>query len=162
VTSEAGGWSQQRRAGRLDRRPGARCNAVVVPLSDAQWRFFLCVAERVVPALAQFDAAQHARFAAIVGKALAERPAALQRQLALFLRVIRWAPFVRYLTRFDRLTPERQDAVLRFLMRAPIEKIRGGFWGLRALVFMGVYARPEAWSEINYAPAFDGNERLHA
>jgi len=133
----------------------------VTPLSDGQWRFFLVVAARVVPAVAQLDAAAQERFREIVLKALGDRPRSVQRQFALFLGVIRWAPLLRYGARFDNLSPERQDAVLRFLMRAPLAKVRGGFWGLRALVFMGYYARPEAWPEIGYAPSFDGNERLH-
>ncbi|MFI5142667.1 MAG: hypothetical protein ACHQQS_06435 [Thermoanaerobaculales bacterium] len=131
------------------------------PLSESQWGCFLCVAGRVVPAATQLDTAALERFRDIVLKALADRPRAVQRQFALFLGVIRWAPLVRFGSRFERLGPDRQDKVLRFLMRAPLGKLRSGFWGLRALVFMGYYARPEVWPEISYAPSFDGNERLH-
>jgi len=135
---------------------------MVTPLSERQWRFLLVVAARVVPAVAGLDEAGQRRFREIVLKALADRPRSVQRQFALFLGVIRWAPLVRYGARFDRLAPERQDAMLGWLMRAPLAKVRGGFWGLRALVFMGYYARPEVWSGIGYAPSFAGNERLHA
>ena len=138
-----------------------RSNARVPPLNAAQWEFLSCVAARIVPAVASFDEPATARFRAIVGKAIADRPASVRRQLALFLGVIRWLPAVRWARRFDRLAPEHRDAFLRFLMRAPLAKVRNGFWGLRALVFMGVYARPEAWPEISYAPSFKGNERLH-
>jgi hypothetical protein len=133
----------------------------VSPLSESQWRFFACVAERVVPAVAELDSAARERSREIVSKALCDRPRSVQRQFALFLAAIRWAPLLRYGSRFDRLGPQHQDAVLRFLMNAPIQKLRSGCWGLRALVFMGYYARPEVWPEIGYAPSFKGNERLH-
>jgi hypothetical protein len=134
---------------------------MVTPLSEAQWRFFFAVAARVVPAVARLDAATQARFRDIVLKALADRPRAVQRQFGLFLHLIRWAPVLRDLARFERLRPERQDAVLRWLLDAPLSTLRSGFWGLRAQVFMGYYARPEVWAEIRYAPSFHGNELLH-
>ena len=133
----------------------------MTPLDRQRWATFLAVATRVVPGVAEFDAAGRERFAAIVGKALAERPAALRRQLALFLTVLRWAPLLRFGATFDRLAPARQDAVLRWLLDAPAAKLRGGFWGLRALVFMGYYGQLETWGTIGYAPSFAGNERLH-
>ena len=131
------------------------------PLNERQWRIFLAVAARVVPAVATLDAAGRGRFAAIVGKALAERPRSLQRQFALFLSVVRWAPALRFGAPFDRLGPAAQDAALRWFMDAPAAKLRGGFWGLRALVFMGYYGQPEVWPAIRYAPSFSGNESLH-
>jgi len=123
--------------------------------------FLMCVAGRIVPATASLGAEGRARFAAIVTRALAARPRAIQRQFRLFLALLRWAPVVRFGARFDRLRPERQDAVLRWLMDAPLARLRGGMWGLRALVFMGYYGQPEVWPAIHYAPSFAGNERLH-
>lgn len=132
----------------------------MLPLTERQWRFLRVVAVRVVPPVAGLDTAGAARFEAIVGKALADRPPALGRQFRLFLALLRWAPLLRFGARFERLSPARQDAVLRFLLDAPIAKLRAGFWGLRALVFMGYYGQPETWPAIRYAPSVDGNERL--
>ena len=132
------------------------------PLSDRQWAFFLRVAERLVPAVGTLDLGGRARFAAIVSRALSGRPPAIQRQLALFLALVRWAPCLRWLAPFDRLAPERQDAVLRAFMDAPVARVRAGLWGLRALAFMGYYGQPEVWPTLGYAPSFHGNERLHA
>lgn len=133
----------------------------MLPLNESQWRFFLTVAARVVPAVPRLDAPAQARFRDIVLKALTDRPRAVQRQFGLFLHLIRWAPLLRYGARFEGLRPERQDTVLRWLLDAPLGTLRSGFWGLRALVFMGYYARPEVWAEIRYAPSFHGNELLH-
>ncbi len=121
----------------------------------------MSVAERVVPATAALDGAGRSRFAAIVSDALAARPRSVRRQFRLFLALLRWAPLVRFGAPFERLTPERQDAVLRWLLDAPVAKLRGGFWGLRTLVFMGYYGQPETWSAVRYEPSFEGNERLH-
>ena len=145
----------------LDPATGGVSNAPVPPLSEKQWAFLMEVARRVVPETAALDAAGRERFVAIVGKALADRPRSIQRQFALFLGVIRWAPLLRFGAPFDRLAPERRDAVLRAFMDAPLAKLRSGFWGLRVLIFMGHYGQPEAWPSIRYAPSFRGNEMLH-
>jgi hypothetical protein len=133
----------------------------VSSLGERQWRTFLTVAARVVPAFTALDPERQGRFAAIVGTALAGRPPSLRRQFALFLSVVRWVPALRFGAPFDRLAPARQDAALRWFMDAPLGKLRGGFWGLRALVFMGYYGQPEIWDAIRYAPSFSGNESLH-
>ncbi len=138
-----------------------RSNLPVSPLSSRQWTFLWTVAERVVPETSRLDPEGRERFEAIVGKALADRPPSVRRQFGLFLRLVRWAPLLRFGAPFHRLAPGRRDAVLRWLMDAPVARLRGGFWGLRALVFMGYYGRPEAWPEVRYTPSFDGNERLH-
>ncbi len=136
-------------------------NGQVASLSERQSSFLMRVAERIVPVAGTLDDAGRERFAAIVGTALAGRPRSLQRQFALFLNVVRWAPALRFGAPFDRLAPAAQDAALRWFMDAPLRKLRGGFWGLRALVFMGYYGQPEVWSAIRYAPSFSGNEFLH-
>jgi hypothetical protein len=133
----------------------------VSPLSERQWQFFRVVAARVVPSCDRLDAAGQARFDAIVAKALGDRPRSVQRQLGLFLTLLRWAPALRFGAPLDRLDPARQDRVLRWLIDAPILKLRSGFWGVRALAFMGVYGQPEEWPALRYSPSFDGNRFLH-
>ncbi len=138
-----------------------RSNAAVPPLNERQWAFLLELAGRIAPGTLALDAAGRDRFRAIVAKALADRPASIRRQFALFLGLLRWAPLLRFGAPFHRLAPKRQDAVLRWFMDAPHAKLRGGMWGLRALVFMGYYAQPETWPAARYAPSFDGNRLLH-
>ncbi len=131
------------------------------PLSEKQWTFLRTIASRIVPETEGLDAAAWGRFAAIIAKALEGRPPSIRRQFALFLDVIRWAPLPLFGRPFERLKAERQDAVLRCFMNAPLAKLRSGFWGLRVLVFMGYYGRPEVWPALRYAPSFRGNELLH-
>ena len=121
----------------------------------------MCVAGRIVPAVGNLDAEGRARFIAIVGKALADRPRSIQRQFVLFLGLLRWLTLVRFGAPFDRLSPENQDVMLRWLLDAPLTKLRSGFWGLRTLAFMGYYGQTEVWPSLRYAPLFNGNEMLH-
>jgi hypothetical protein len=86
----------------------------------------------------------------------------VRRQFAVFLGVLRWAPMVRYGSRLDRLRTDRQDAVLRWFEDCPVGLLRKGFWGLKAMVFMGYYGQPETHELIGYRPRFDGREGLRA
>lgn len=99
---------------------------------------------------------------ALIDQALADRPAAIQRQFSLFLHVLRWAPVARYGRPLDRLAPQQQDSVLRWFQDFPVQVIRSGFWGVRTLVMMSYYARPEVGASIGYQPSADGNAVLHA
>ncbi len=122
----------------------------------------LAIGGRVAPGLRTLDAAARDRAIAIVERAVAARPRALQRQLGLFLGIVGWSPVLRYGRRFDRLDPGRQDAVLRWFQHAPIAAFRRGFWGVKTLVYMGYYGRPEIGDEVGYHPSRDGNAILHA
>jgi hypothetical protein len=124
--------------------------------------FLLVVGERIAPGIRHLDAAGREQVAAIIGRAIASRPPALRRQLAAFLGILRWAPVVRYGRRFDHLAAEQQDAVLRWLQDAPSAKLRHGFWGVKTLVYMGYFGRPEVGYAIGYRPSRSGNSYLHA
>jgi hypothetical protein len=134
----------------------------VEPLNRRQWAFLEVVASRLVPALDDLDGGARERFRAIVGDALGERPAATRRQFSAFLAVLRWLPLLRFGAPFERLPPRRKDRVLRWFQDCPVVRLRQGFWGLKTLVFMGHYARPEIAASLHYAPSFDGNGKLHA
>lgn len=124
--------------------------------------FLFTVGARIAPGLSELDSNGRDGAAAIVARALASRTPAMRRQLALFLTVLRWAPVVRYGRPFDRLSPPQQDAVLRWFQDAPLTPLRQGFWGVKTLVYMGYYGRPELGAAIAYRPSRRGNERLHA
>jgi hypothetical protein len=132
-------------------------------LSEREWEFLsACLAARLAPDSTPLDADGRRRFREIVAGALAERPDAVVKQIRLFLRLLRLAPALRYGRTFDRLPPERQDAVLRAFQDAPVQKLRQGLWGVKALVFMGYYAQPQVAPRLNYTPSFDGIAHLHA
>jgi hypothetical protein len=134
--------------------------ADVSSLDERRWEILLDVARDVAPASADLDAAGRDRFRAIVDHALAARPAGVRRQFATFLRAISLLAVVRFGRPFERLDPVRRERLLRWLQDCPVSLLRKGFWGLKALVFMGVYAQTETAARIGYTPSFDGNARL--
>ena len=131
-------------------------------LRDRQWELLFSVAARLVPEAAALTAAQREEFRAIVADALGDRPEAMRRQFRAFLGIVGRGPLVRFGAPFSALAPERQDRVLRWFQDCPVELLRKGFWGMKALVLMGYYARPAAAAEVGWTPSFRGNEKLHA
>ncbi len=127
-----------------------------------QSRFFLCLARRIVPESETLDEAGRQRFLTIIGDALATRTPKMRKQVAIFLKMMRWLPAMRYGLPLDKLAPERQDAVLRWFQDHPRALLRKGFWGIKALVYMGYYGRPEVHERLGYRPSTSGNELLHA
>lgn len=137
-------------------------NRAMISLDDSRAAFLLVVARRIVPEVAALAEAGLSAMLGLIDRTLAERGEAVRRKLALFLGVLRWGPALRDGRPFDALPPQRQDVVLRWFESAPLSPLRQGTWGLKSMVFMGYYARAEAWQEIGYAPAFDSLERLRA
>jgi hypothetical protein len=129
-------------------------------LTGQRRALFLVLAARIVPETVTLDAAARARMLALVEDALSARPVAVRRELAIFLRVLQWVPALRYGRPLDRLDALRQDAALRWFQDAPLAILRSGFWGVKTLVYLGYYGRPELGASIGYRPAHDGNRLL--
>ena len=113
-------------------------------------RVFRAVAATVVPEAADLDATGWLELERIVEGALAARPVAVRRQLALFLQIVQWLPVLGYGRPFTGLPAARRAQVLAAIERAPVQLPRRGFWGLRTLVFMGYYGRAAAAAAIGY------------
>lgn len=109
-----------------------------------------------VPAAARLDGAGWARAEAIVEDFLSERPAAVRRQLLLFLRVLGLLTFLRWGRSLASLEPERARRLLGGLERSPLVLLRRGAWGVRTICFMGYYAQPEIRRGIGYAAVAGG------
>jgi hypothetical protein len=131
-------------------------------LSQEKAQFLQILAARIVPESAELDAAGAARFFGIIDDALQNRGPAVRRQFGVFLGLLRWAPLFRYGAPFEKLRPERQDAVLRWFEDCPAGLPRKGFWGLKTMVFMGYYGQPETNGLVGYTPEFDGTVGLRA
>lgn len=131
-------------------------------LTGRRRRFFVALAARIVPESSSLDAEASSRMLALVEDTLSTRPAKTVRELALFLRVLRWLPVLRYGRPLDRLGPAAQDAALRWFQDSPVTLFRKGFWGVKTLVYLGYYGRPEAAPAIGYRPSTNGNLFLHA
>ena len=111
---------------------------------------FRALATTIVPEAAGLDEAGWRAVKAVVDDALASRPEALRRQLLLFIRVLSWISVARYGRSLASLDACRRASFLSSVERSRLLLLRRGFWGLRALVFLGYWTRPEAAVAIGY------------
>ncbi len=119
-------------------------------LSPALAPAFRALAAAFVPETAQATDAQWAVLEQTVGRALAARPPALQKQIGLFLRVLDIAARVRFGRGLAALGIARCTALLEWFARSPILLFRRGVWGLRTLVMLGWYTQPGVVAALGY------------
>lgn len=108
------------------------------------------LATSFIPETAGASAAEWAELGARVERALADRPAAMRRQLGLFLLLLDATARLRHLTRFSELDSPRRTALLESLARSRLLLIRRGIWGLRTLIMLGWYTQPSVIGAIGY------------
>lgn len=111
---------------------------------------FRAIASTVVPQATRLAPDEWEELERIVAHAIAARPARLQRQLALLLRLLEWIPLLRYGRRLSGLEPARRAAFLVSLADSRLLVLRRGIWGLRTLILMGYYGRSAAARAIGY------------
>jgi len=114
------------------------------------------LASGFLPEAAEFAESDWLAMGSTIGSVLAERPAAIRRQIGVFVRLVALIALARHGRPLSRLRPEQIRAVLHRLERSPLLLIRRGTWGLRTLVFMGYYTRPEAAAAIGYRASAAG------
>ena len=122
------------------------------PFFDPRSRVvFAAAAECIVPPEPGSPGADDPRCVAVAEAAIALRPAADQRLLRTFLRVVELLPLLRYGRRFTRLPPERRSAVLRWLARTRISgRLRAGMFGLKNFALLGYYGSELPYGELGY------------
>jgi Gluconate 2-dehydrogenase subunit 3 len=83
---------------------------------------------------------------------IAKMDSALRRDLLRFLSCIeQLAPLTSgFAGRFSFLPPAAQDVVLQKLESSSYDLFRGGFQGVKALIFMGYYRDPRTWAILDY------------
>lgn len=121
-------------------------------------RDFRALAVGIVPEIARLDEAGWRAVVAVVEDALASRPAPLRRKLLLFLRVLGWLSVARCGARPASLDAARLGRLLAAVERSRLLLLRRGFWGLRTLVFMGYWTRPDSAAAIGYRARPEGWE----
>ena len=117
---------------------------------------FRAFASTVTPETAGLSDAQWSAVEAVIEHALSRRPARVQRQVVLLLRVIDVIARARYGRGFGALDAARRTALIERLERAPVALVRRGIWGLRTLVFMGYYTGSDVAREIGYGATARG------
>ena len=117
----------------------------------SQSQTFRAIATAVVPEAIEQSQEDWTEFSSIVQTALAKRPAAMQRQLGMFLRILNILSFIRYRRSVASLSVDQRTSFLHSIENSKLLLFRRGFWGVRTLVFMGYYARPGMSSGLGYA-----------
>jgi hypothetical protein len=120
--------------------------ATVIPGGDR----FRAIMAAVVPESVSLSDDEWTDAAAIIARAIAARPAAVRRQLGLFLRALDLVALVRHGRGLRSLSAAKRTALLESLARSRVLALRRGVWGVRTLAFMGYYARPAAARAIGY------------
>jgi hypothetical protein len=115
-------------------------DSVIAPIRPA----FRLLARIICPDARALGDADWVEVERLVDGALATRPLAVQRQFRLFVRAMLWAPLPFYGRPLGMLSASAQARFLHRVEHGPIARLRQGLWGLRTLVFLGVYARPGA------------------
>lgn len=111
---------------------------------------FRAFAATVVPEAAALDPSGWADLEQLVEAALERRPPSVRRQLRALVRAVDFLPVFRWGRRFGNLGLPERTLFLASLEDSPLLLLRRGFWGLRTLVYLGYYARPQAAREIGY------------
>ena len=112
---------------------------------------FRAIAVAVVPEAAELTDTEWREFNGVIEHALSKRPAAMQRQLGLFLRILGLLARLRHGSSLPAMSLETRTAFLHSIENSKLLLFRRGFWGLRTLVFMGYYARPSMSTALGYA-----------
>ncbi|MBI4574799.1 MAG: hypothetical protein HY722_00890 [Planctomycetes bacterium] len=121
--------------------------------------FLWALTLRLVPPAAGAPPEERARSLAVADGALGRRPPAVRRQVRLFLLALRWLPALGYLRPLDRLGGPAQDRVLAWFQDSPLTPLALGLWGVKGLVYMGWYGRPELGERIGFRPVLSGDEK---
>ena len=126
------------------------------PVADA----LRAVAASFVPETAAATDTEWRDLEARISAALASRPPALRRQLALFVTVLDTAARLRYLAGLNALDQRRRTALLEWFARSPVLSFRRGIWGLRTLVMLGWYTQPAVTAALGYRASPAGWDAL--
>ncbi len=126
------------------------------PPTPPSRRAFRSLASTIVPGAAELDAEGWEDLETRIEAALRSRPPRLQRQLHLLVLALEWSPVLRHGRRFSSLDAGRRTKILDRLQRSPKLLLRRGFWGLRTLVLLGYYGRPEVRHGVGYRAHRDG------
>ena len=119
---------------------------MLAPVRDA----FRAIAATIVPEARALGEHEWRTVEGLIEGALAARPAAMRRQLRLFVRVLWWLPLAMRGRTFGALSDAGRTEVLHAIERSPVALLRRGLWGLRTLVLLGFYARPEAAAAVGW------------
>lgn len=80
----------------------------------------------------------------------------MRRQLGLFVNALNVMSLLKYGRTLNGLIPSMRTEFLESVESSRVLLLRRGFWGLRTLILMGYYARPQSRSLIGYGAHVNG------
>ena len=111
-----------------------------------------------IPETATADESAWLRLEAIVTDALAARPAAIRRQVLLFIRLLDGMALVRHRRRLADLDLVSRTSLVEGIAASRLLLFRRGVWGLRTLAQMGWYTQTEVQHALGYRASAAGWE----
>jgi len=139
-------------------RTDARARPCLAPVEPA----FRALAETFVPELADAGDDEWERVMETIDVALRSKEAAIGRKLALAVRALDGMALVTRGRRFVALGRESRRVFLERMQDSGWLVLRRGVWGLRTVVFLGYYGRPEVRERLGYRAHRDGWDAARA
>jgi hypothetical protein len=119
-------------------------------LRGQRLKTFLAIAEEIVPPDETGPGGGTIATAALADWAITRLDPDLQKLFLIFLSAWEFMGFLFGAKPFTRLSSKARRRQMHWFERAPIPPLRTGFFGIRALVLMGVYCREDVWPSIGY------------
>ena len=113
----------------------------------------------MVPEIAELSAAEWDDSVQVIESYLSTRPVKMQRQVRLFVRILNIAAILATGKTLPRSDIQSRTRFLHRIERGPVPLLRRGLWGVRTLVFMGYYTRPDVHRRIGYRGAMQPTDR---
>lgn len=117
---------------------------------------FRAITRATVPGASGMDEDAWGRAEALVEDGLRERPEAVRRQIALFMRVIDGLARLRFGRGLAGLETAKAARLLEGLGRSRLLLLRRGVWGVRTLAFMGYYGQSGVQRALGYRASAGG------
>lgn len=128
------------------------------PLSPSIRRTFRVAARVMSPEAAPSTEDEWAECEGLIALRLADLPVNRRRQMLGFVQALPALSAALTGRTFARLPATRALTLLHRLEASPVAALRRGVWGLRTLVFAGVYGRPATAIATGWRPHNDGWE----
>ena len=119
-------------------------------LRGQRLKTFLAIAEEIVPPDETGPGGGAIATAALADWAISRLDPDLQKLFLIFLSAWEFMGFLFGAKPFTRLSSKARRRQMHWFERAPIPPLRTGFFGIRAIVLMGVYCREDVWPSIGY------------
>ena len=119
-------------------------------LSNQRLLQFQALQHCLIPRSQKFNDVQKQDSIKLVNDFVGKMPAATQRKLSLFFKVINLISVATGSHLFQNLSSEKRTKVMHLFFDSPVGLLRKGFWGVSTLVKLSVFGQPSLYTDIGY------------